>query len=109
MKIQQHSFETTDWQIIKKVKHAGEKGFALWQTITMGEIRIRMVEYSAGYVADHWCSKGHVIFCIKGEMETKLKDGRKFILKEGMTYQVGDDSDLHRSSSKKGCILFIVD
>ena len=75
----------------------------------MGEIKIRMVEYSVGYVADHWCSKGHIIFCIYGEMETELKDGRKFIFQQGMTYQVGDNSDAHCSSSAKGCKLFIVD
>ena len=75
----------------------------------MGEIRIRMVKYSPGYVADHWCSKGHVIYCIKGKMKTELQDGRKMKLKKGMTYQVGEKSDDHRSSSEKGCKLFIVD
>jgi hypothetical protein len=91
------------------VKHPGEKGFALWQTIMMGDIRIRMVEYSSGYVADHWCNKGHIIFCIKGKMRTELKDGRIMKLKKGVTYHVGDDSEAHRTSSKKGCNLFIVD
>ncbi len=109
MKIEHHPFETIDWSAIPKEDHKGISGIALWQTIMMGEIRIRMVEYSAGYVADHWCSKGHIIFCIDGEMETELEDGRKFILKKGMTYQVGDKSDAHRSSSEKSCKLFIVD
>lgn len=104
-----HSFETHDWSTIEKVTYNGEKGFALWQTIMMNEIRIRMVEYSAGYVADHWCNKGHIIHCIEGEMETELKDGRRIILKKGMTYHVGDDSNAHRSSSVSGCKLFIVD
>ena len=109
MKIEHHPFETLDWSSIEKVNHTGEKGFALWQTIMMNDIRIRMVEYSAGYIADHWCSKGHIIYCIEGEMETELKDGRKFILQKGMTYQVGNESDGHQSSSEKGCKLFIVD
>ncbi len=109
MIISPHHFETIDWGVIDKVKHAGEKGFALRQTIMMGDIRIRMVEYSAGYIANHWCNKGHVIYCIKGKMKTELKGGRKMKLEKGMTYHVGDDSEAHRSSTKKGCRLFIVD
>lgn len=109
MNIQHHPFQTTNWRRIEKLKFTGEKGFALWRTIMMGDIRIRMVEYSAGYVADHWCNKGHVIYCIKGKMVTELQDGRKMKLTKGMSYVVGDDSEPHRSSSKKGCKLFIVD
>ena len=109
MKISQHPFETIEWRTSEKVKHEGETGFALWQTIMMGDLRIRMVEYSAGYVADHWCNKGHVIYCIKGKMKTELIDGRIMKMKKGMTYHVGDDSMAHRSTSKKGCKLFIVD
>ena len=109
MKIEQHPFTTISWSRVEKVKHIGEKGFALWQTIMMNDVRIRMVEYSAGYIADHWCNKGHVIFCIKGKMQTELHDGRIMKMKKGMTYHVGDDSEAHRSSSKKGCKLFIVD
>jgi quercetin dioxygenase-like cupin family protein len=75
----------------------------------LGDIRIRMVEYSDDYMADHWCSKGHIIFCTEGEMETELQDGGKFILQKGMTYYVGDDSSSHRSASVNGCKLFIVD
>jgi hypothetical protein len=40
----------------------------------MGEIRVRKVEYSAGYKADHWCKKGHIILCTEGEMETELDE-----------------------------------
>jgi hypothetical protein len=109
MNIPQHPFETLDWCAIDKVNHSGEKGYAIWQTIMMGTIRIRMVEYSAGYVANHWCNKGHIIYCIKGKMTTELQDGRKMKMKKGMTYHVGDESMAHRSSSKKGCLLFIVD
>lgn len=109
MVIQQHAFETIDWSKIEKVKHAGEKGYAVWQTTMMGDIRIRMVAYSEGYVADHWCNKGHIIFCVKGKMRTALQDGRILKLKKGMTYHVGDNSEAHRTSSKKGCRLFIVD
>lgn len=109
MNIQHHPFETIHWSSIPKEEHEGISGFAYWQTKMQGEIRIRMVEYTRGYLADHWCSKGHIIFCIEGEMETELKDSRKFILSAGMTYLVGDNSDDHRSSSIKGCKLFIVD
>ena len=109
MHITHHPFETTDWSAIAREEHPGVTGTAYWQTVLLAEIRIRMVEYSSGYLADHWCNKGHIIFCIDGEMETELKDGRKFTLKKGMTYQVGDNSDDHRTSSVNGCKLFIVD
>ena len=109
MKIAQHPFEIINWDNIEKVNHSGETGFALWQTIMMADLRIRMVEYSAGYIADHWCNKGHVIYCIAGKMKTELPDGRIMKMKKGMTYHVGDDSMAHRSASKKGCLLFIVD
>ena len=90
-------------------EHPGITGSAYWQVMMMNDIRVRMVAYSAGYLANHWCSKGHIIYCIQGEMETELEDGRKFILREGMTYHVGDDCGAHRSSTKEGCRLFIVD
>jgi quercetin dioxygenase-like cupin family protein len=109
MKIQHHTFQLIDWKKIKKQKSKGLKGKASAQVINMGDIRIRIVEYSAGYVADHWCNKGHVIYCISGRMISELKNGKKFTLKKGMTYKVGDNSDPHRSSTKKGCRLFIVD
>ena len=109
MKIEQHPFETFNWQKVEKVKYKGEEGSATWRTVMLGDIRVRMVEYSAGYKADHWCNKGHIIYCIKGKMTTELESGRKCKLKKGMSYHVGDNSEPHRSSSKKGCRLFIVD
>jgi quercetin dioxygenase-like cupin family protein len=102
-------FQALHWQGIEKTEHKGMTGTATWQVFRMNEIRVRQVEYSAGYLADHWCSKGHIIYCIEGEMETELKDGRKYTLTAGMTYHVGDDCEAHRSSSLNGCRLFIVD
>ena len=72
-------------------------------------IRVRVVDYSPGYVADHWCSKGHILYCLDGELTTDLTDGRSFTLKPGMSYQVADDADAHRSRTAKGARLFIVD
>lgn len=102
-------FHTTDWNNIETTRHEGDAGYALWKTIHVGNIRVRQVEYSVGYMADHWCSKGHILFCLQGEMTTELKDGRKFVLKEGTSYQVGDNMEPHRSFTQKGCKLFIVD
>jgi hypothetical protein len=109
MEMPPHPFHTTQWDTIEKTVHKGETGEAIWQTLMLGTIRIRKVEYEAGYLADHWCSKGHVILCLEGEMQTELQDGRVFTLKAGMTYQVGDNAEAHRSSTKHGCKLFIVD
>jgi len=109
MQIPFFPFQTLDWSSIPKEEYKGEKGMAYWQIFMMGEIRIRKVEYSPGYKADHWCKKGHIILCLEGEMETELTDGRQMKLSEGMTYFVGDDSEAHRTSTINGCILFIVD
>ena len=102
-------FQTLNWSSIEKKEHRGETGIAWWQIFIMGNIRVRKVEYSPGYKADHWCSKGHIILCLDGEMETELDDGRVMKLIAGMTYFVGDNCEAHRSSSKNGCKLFIVD
>jgi len=102
-------FQLLNWSSIKKEEHTGITGIAYWQVTKMNDIRIRIVEYSAGYIADHWCNKGHIIYCLEGEMETDLQDGRKFILSKGMSYQLGDNNEAHRTSSKGGCRLFIVD
>ncbi len=109
MNIPSFPFSTTDFTDIEPTMHNGVTGFAEWRTLIKDDIRIRLVKYSPGYFADHWCSKGHVIFCVDGEMETELQDGRKFILKKGMVYTVGDNIDAHRSKTQNGCTLFIVD
>ena len=109
MHIEPFSFQALDWSTIAKEEHKGDTGLALWRTIFVGSIRVRMVEYSPGYSADHWCKKGHILFCYEGEMQTEIEDGRTFNLKQGMTYQVGDDCEAHRSSTASGCKLFIVD
>ena len=102
-------FCTTDWSQVESTEHKGEHGLASWRTRTFGEIRVRMVEYSPGYKADHWCVKGHVLLCIGGELHTELKDGRKFTLRPGMSYQVADNAEPHRSYTELGARLFIVD
>ncbi|HEV2610347.1 MAG TPA: DHCW motif cupin fold protein [Noviherbaspirillum sp.] len=102
-------FGTTDWGSISPTEHKGETGTAWWRTQTFGGIRVRMVEYTPGYLADHWCSKGHVLLCLEGELHTELEDGRTFILKPGMSYQVADNTEPHRSWTRTGARLFIVD
>jgi quercetin dioxygenase-like cupin family protein len=102
-------FGTTDWSKIESTEHKGETGLALWRTRHFGDLRVRMVEYTPGYLADHWCAKGHIILCIEGELTTELKDGRKFTLKPGMSYQVADNEEPHRSFTEVGAKLFIVD
>lgn len=104
-----HSFSTTDWSTIEPVAHPGESGEALWRTKVIGALRLRVVEYTAGYVADHWCSRGHVLFVLKGELRTELDDGRVVVLAAGQSYEVANDQEAHRSSSTTGATLFIVD
>lgn len=102
-------FGITDWSQVEPTEHPGERGLAFWRTQQFGTIRVRMVEYTPGYLADHWCSKGHIILCVDGELHTELRDGRTFTLKPGMSYQVADDAEPHRSSTEVGAKLFIVD
>jgi quercetin dioxygenase-like cupin family protein len=109
MNIQDVPFNTMDWSNITRTEHEGETGMAYWRTLEIGNIRVRMVEYSAGYKANHWRNRGHVLLVLEGEMTTELSDGRKFPLKAGMSYQVADDVNPHRSYTETGVKLFIVD
>jgi quercetin dioxygenase-like cupin family protein len=102
-------FGTTDWSTVEPTEHAGERGHAYWRTRQFGAIRVRMVEYTPGYVADHWCTKGHILLCVEGELHTELADGRRFTLTPGTSYQVADGAEPHRSSTERGAKLFIVD
>ncbi len=102
-------FGTTTWDDVDVTEHAGDTGVARWRTRHFGAIRVRMVEYSAGYHADHWCEKGHILLCIAGDLETELADGRTFTLGPGTSYQVADGAEPHRSRSRTGATLFIVD
>lgn len=110
MKIPPAPFTLTDWSSVPATTHAGEAGVAIWQSIQVGDLRIRMVEYSPGYRADHWCDRGHVLLVLEGELVSELSDGRSFTLTNGMNYHVSDHGDAsHRSSTKSGAKLFIVD
>ena len=102
-------FATTDWSTIEPTEHKGESGTAYWRTRHFGDIRVRMVEYTPGYLADHWCVKGHILLCLEGELHTELADGRKVVLTPGMSYQVADDAAPHRSFTERGAKLFVVD
>jgi quercetin dioxygenase-like cupin family protein len=109
MKMSGIPFELTDWSSVERTEHPGETGVAYWRTREFGGLRVRMVEYAPGYVADHWCAKGHVLLCLEGELRTELEDGRRFVLGPGMSYQVADGVAPHRSSAPMGARLFVVD
>jgi hypothetical protein len=109
MKINDIPFGITNWSKITPTRKSGISGFALWQTQVFGDIRVRIVEYSPNYEADHWCEKGHILFCLEGSLNTELSDGRTFDLTPGMSYQVADRAEPHRSKTKIGAKLFIVD
>ena len=109
MQIQDVPFQTLNWTDVERTSHPGEKGVAYWRTKEIGNVRVRMVEYSKGYLADHWCSKGHVILLLEGELVTELKDGRTFTMRQGMSYHVADNESPHRSRTEVGAKLFIVD
>ncbi|HEX3553154.1 MAG TPA: DHCW motif cupin fold protein [Thermoanaerobaculia bacterium] len=109
MRITNIPFGTTDWSQVAPTEHPGETGVALWRTRTFGDIRVRMVEYSPGYLADHWCVKGHILLCLEGELRVELRSGVTHVLTPGVSYQVADDAEPHRSHTETGARLFIVD
>lgn len=102
-------FQTIDWTNIPRTEHKGENGFAWWQTVQFEGLRIRIVEYSKGYIADHWCTKGHIVHCLEGDFVSELKDGESFSLTTGMSYVVTDDLSSHRSTTENGVRLMIID
>lgn len=109
MKDKNIPFQTIDWSKIPKTEHKGERGVAYWQTLQFEGLRIRIVEYSAGYVADHWCQKGHIVHCLEGEVTNEQREGTSSILTAGTSYVVSDDLSSHRSVSKTGVKLMIID
>jgi quercetin dioxygenase-like cupin family protein len=103
------AFETIDWTDVEKTIHKGETGIAYWQTKMYDELRVRLVEYSENYVADHWCKKGHIVHCLEGEFVSELENGQSFTLIKGMTYVVSDEMSSHKSITKNGVKLLIID
>jgi hypothetical protein len=102
-------FQTIDWSAVRKNMHAGASGVSAWQTVQFDGLRIRIVEYSSGYMADHWCRKGHIVHCLHGTFVSELATGELFMLKTGMSYVVSDELSSHRSFTKAGVRLLIID
>lgn len=102
-------FQITDWEKVVVSEHPGVTGMAYWRSLQLGDLRVRLVEYSAGYLADHWCQKGHILLVLEGEIQTQLADGRAYTMTAGMSYEVSDDLSSHRSFTEQGAKLFIVD
>ena len=109
MKITDLPFCATDWSTVERTEHPGATGMSWWRTLQFGDLRVRIMEYSADYRTGYWCEKGHVFFCIEGELEVELEDGRRFVLTPGMSFQVADGADRHRNYSRNGAKFFVVD
>jgi hypothetical protein len=109
MEIKDIPFEVFDLEGTAGEEHAGVTGKAVWKTVQRGNVRMRIVEYTPGYLADHWCEKGHAVFVLEGDFESELKDGRKHRLSKGMGYLVADHAEPHRSRTERGVKLLIVD
>lgn len=109
MQIARVPFGVTDWARVPETVHPGESGVAIWRTVQAGDVRVRMVSYSPGYLADHWCSKGHVLLVLEGTLVTEIQGGASHTMTAGMSYQVADGEPPHRSRTEGGTRLFIVD
>jgi quercetin dioxygenase-like cupin family protein len=102
-------YQVIDWNKVPKTENPGESGISYWQTLQFDGLRLRIVEYSKGYLADHWCQKGHIVHCLEGEFINELGNGDKQLLKKGMTYIVSDNMSSHRSSAESEVKLLIID
>jgi len=102
-------FQTINWNQIEQTEHKGETGTSFWKLLQFDELRIRVVDLSAGYLADHWCQKGHIVYCLEGGFESELSTGERLTLLKGMSYIVSDNLSSHRSYSKSGARLLIID
>jgi hypothetical protein len=104
-----YPFCAIDWAAVAKEEHKGETGTSFWRTVQLAGLRIRIVEYTAGYLADHWCRKGHVVHCLDGEFVNEQESGERTVMRRGMTYVVSDGASSHRSQTECGATLLIVD
>jgi hypothetical protein len=102
-------FQTIDWASIPKTEHKGETGTSFWQTVEFPGLRIRIVEYSNGYIADHWCRKGHIVHCLEGSFVSEMENDNEIKLSNGNTYVVSDGMSSHRSVTVDGVKLLIID
>lgn len=109
MELRDFPFCVTDWSQVERTEHRGETGTSFWHTRMFGEVRVRIMEYSADYRTGYWCSKGHVFYCLEGELEIELEDGRRFVLTPGKSFQVADGAERHRNYSRDGAKFFVVD
>jgi hypothetical protein len=109
MQLTDFPLSAIDWSSIAAVEHKGETGMAYWRVKTLGSMRIRMVQYTPGYLADHWCSKGHIVFCLEGDLTAEHQGGPQLAITAGMSYLVADNAEAHRWSTVHGAKVFIVD
>lgn len=102
-------YQVIDWESVPGTEHPGERGSARWRSLQLPGLRIRIVEYSPGYLADHWCAKGHIVHCLEGEFVSELQGGGESVLRRGMSYVVSDEASRHRSRTENGVTLLIID
>lgn len=98
-----------DWSSQPAREIHGTHGRALERTTSLGSIRVRLVEFSPGYEADHWCTRGHIAFVVEGTCTLRIDDGRAVTLSRGQSFTVGDEIDAHMLVTEHGAIVFLVD
>ena len=100
----------TDWSKLPASAHPGESGTAMMRVRQLGDIQLRLVVYSANYLADHWCHKGHIVFVVSGQLAVEHQHGPSYSLTPGISYHVADDDGPpHRVRSESGATIFIID
>ncbi|MBP1768438.1 MAG: hypothetical protein H6P98_2553 [Candidatus Aminicenantes bacterium] len=104
-----YAYQAIDWSAVPRTEHKGDPGMSYWRTVELPGLRIRIVEYSPGYVADHWCQKGHIVHCLEGEFVNEQESGERTVMTKGRTYVVSDGASSHRSRTEHGATLLIVD
>ena len=102
-------FTVTDWTLLPPVDEKGITGLASIKTVNLGDIILRQIEYSSNYEADHFCQKGHIVYCISGSIQIQLSDNSIHTIATGNTFQVSDDASSHKLYSKEGAKVFVTD
>jgi quercetin dioxygenase-like cupin family protein len=100
----------TDWSQVPASEQRGESGRATFRARQIGDIQLRLVEFSPGFRTERWCPKGHILLVLSGTLTVEHQDGPTYRLSAGMTYHAPDDAGSpHRAFSDDGAEFFIVD
>jgi quercetin dioxygenase-like cupin family protein len=110
VKLENFPVGTIDWPKVPAVVQAGETGIATSRTVNLSDVTLRLVEYSAGYKADHWCTKGHILYVVSGNVVIEYDNEKRTNLSSGMSWHAPEGaSTAHLLRCERAATVFIID